>query len=72
MPRRRSGFSYNSREGKSGDYVTWLSNLERKLKLKLGAHDKVVALLVALRLRARLSRSRRCGRGDAAAEKAAG
>ncbi len=24
-------------EGKSGDYVTWLSNLERKLKLKAGA-----------------------------------
>lgn len=24
-------------EGKSGDYVTWLSNLERKLKLKIGA-----------------------------------
>jgi hypothetical protein len=24
-------------EGKSGDYVTWLSNLERKLKLKVGA-----------------------------------
>ena len=23
-------------EGKSGDYVTWLSNLERKLKLKVG------------------------------------
>lgn len=23
-------------EGKSGDYVTWLSNLERKLKLKIG------------------------------------
>jgi hypothetical protein len=24
-------------EGKSGDYVTWLSNLDRKLKLKVGA-----------------------------------
>ncbi len=24
-------------EGKSGDYVTWLSNLDRKLKLKIGA-----------------------------------
>jgi hypothetical protein len=24
-------------EGKSGEYVTWLSNLERKLKLKIGA-----------------------------------
>jgi hypothetical protein len=24
-------------EGKSGDYITWLSNLERKLKLKIGA-----------------------------------
>jgi hypothetical protein len=24
-------------EGKSGEYVTWLSNLERKLKLKVGA-----------------------------------
>ena len=23
-------------EGKQGDYVTWLSNLDRKLKLKLG------------------------------------
>jgi hypothetical protein len=27
-------------EGKSGDYVTWLSNLERKLKLKAGAAKK--------------------------------
>jgi hypothetical protein len=27
-------------EGKSGDYVTWLSNLERKLKLKAGAATK--------------------------------
>jgi hypothetical protein len=27
-------------EGKSGDYVTWLSNLERKLKLKVGAVKK--------------------------------
>ncbi len=26
-------------EGKSGDYVTWLSNLERKLKLKVGAAE---------------------------------
>jgi hypothetical protein len=24
-------------EGKSGDYVTWLSNLERKLKIKVAA-----------------------------------
>jgi hypothetical protein len=23
-------------EGKSGDYVTWLSNLDRNLKLKVG------------------------------------
>jgi hypothetical protein len=23
-------------EGKSGDYVTWLANLDRKLKLKVG------------------------------------
>lgn len=27
-------------EGKQGDYVTWLSNLERKLKLKIGAQGK--------------------------------
>ena len=27
-------------EGKSGDYVTWLSNLQRKLKLKLGENAK--------------------------------
>ena len=27
-------------EGKSGDYVTWLSNLERKLKLKVGTGAK--------------------------------
>jgi len=27
-------------EGKSGDYVTWLSNLERKLKLKVGSTKK--------------------------------
>ncbi|MDB4943901.1 MAG: hypothetical protein JWP97_3435 [Labilithrix sp.] len=27
-------------EGKSGDYVTWLSNLDRKLKLKAGAAVK--------------------------------
>ena len=26
-------------EGKSGDYVTWLSNLERKLKLKAGTKN---------------------------------
>ncbi|MBX3189253.1 MAG: hypothetical protein KF819_19675 [Labilithrix sp.] len=27
-------------EGKSGDYVTWLSNLDRKLKLKVGGTKK--------------------------------
>lgn len=27
-------------EGKSGDYVTWLSNLDRKLKLKVGGGKK--------------------------------
>lgn len=27
-------------EGKSGDYVTWLSNLDRKLKLKIGEQKK--------------------------------
>lgn len=27
-------------EGKSGDYVTWLSTLDRKLKLKIGAKKK--------------------------------
>ena len=27
-------------EGKTGDYVTWLSNLDRKLKLKVGSTKK--------------------------------
>ncbi len=27
-------------EGKTGDYVTWLSNLDRKIKLKIGAENK--------------------------------